>query len=837
MGYSDPVGDTVHDNWDYLALQEAKTYNTNPQSICFRYVAECDTYMKDYTGISNEARSGCRRSIAGEFTKASRDEYFHNVFSSNASISGGPKLHCHFPVTATCSGSSAASCKVSGSSVVYDGETQCKWSGGNCVPVEKWAGCASTKSACIKCSHKCKDYVSRETRAGAEAASILTMCTVAFTVAAVVWNNFITRGDNDEFTGVFSMIAYVINGGVLLVGLSLSIVCVIRLIQADAYFGLLLCLLFLGIFLLAAGGLAVFGIRNGNPGLINIASVFLAIFGYIMLIIAVILAVVSGTVMDEANASYDENYSAMRKTVEAVEPTFCQIPKADCEKITVFRKKDILIRPASKMKHDPAALWAAQYLAMATESKWIKRTYAPVGATKTLRSACAGDQVCVACSLLNDNVKQREAWHPKLSDSAGNSGKGGTNPVLYFSGVNISTVMMQLNEYEGKSPVVGAAAKCTNHRAATDVHTGSGSLVTFGYITGCSGKISSEPEPNGLQKCEKDGSPCGSSDCTTKCNQKCEMTWQFKSGDSGVKILWCPRTCTRAIQKTPYDCKSVGSMCKGTHFRVGNASKETATTDGCYSSAKVTPGKLNPDAQETKDALASYMKNVSTDWANRTRASSLNPDRRKRRIVSQITGRCNIALRAWSKTTSCKELYEKNTKNKQYADAGKSERFPRMAGCYDCTGAGGTVAPTFMLTADTTATRWQRAACLRAMYSVTASKDCAALAQEQECANQFSASSNDLKGRAACSSCAGTGCETHTKNACAYFEAFRLKMKNTFCQFTDASCQQKLNERTEDDLSSVAVVGVIFCVFFLFILYATYRGVITYMINDDDDME
>ena len=55
----------------------------------------------------------------------------------------------------------------------------------------------------------------------------------------------------------------VMSGGVLLVGLGLSMISVVGLIQAEAYFGLLLGLL-LGVFLLAAGGLAVFATPSGR---------------------------------------------------------------------------------------------------------------------------------------------------------------------------------------------------------------------------------------------------------------------------------------------------------------------------------------------------------------------------------------------------------------------------------------------------------------------------------------------------------------------------------------------------------------------------------------------
>ena len=42
-------------------------------------------------------------------------------------------------------------------------------------------------------------YLTRELRAGTEALCLFVLATVAFCIVAVVYNNFMTRDDNDEY--------------------------------------------------------------------------------------------------------------------------------------------------------------------------------------------------------------------------------------------------------------------------------------------------------------------------------------------------------------------------------------------------------------------------------------------------------------------------------------------------------------------------------------------------------------------------------------------------------------------------------------------------------------
>ena len=790
-----------------------------------------------YAAIANGALSGCRREDPLSFVESTRKDLFWKAFGGDkkqrpAYTSDGfpgKNQHCYFPETKSCGFGSgakiAANCKASGVSAAAPKDTWCKFTKGTtptCVSLKYWKDCESGKTqirkACEVCNDGCRDFLTSELRAGTEALTFFVLCTVAFTIVAVVWNNFLTRGGNDEFNGTLSLLGYLINAAVLLIGFIMICLCGARMVQSEGYFGLLLGIMFLGVFLLIAGGAAVAGLKLGNPLIIQLASALLALFGYIMLIVGVALAVCTGTVMESANTGYDQNYKAAREQLEKIEPSYCQLTTEQCERLTVFGDATVPVVPLGVTKHSPYATWEAQYLSMQTHADWITRTYAG----KAL-SVCANKPVCVACSWLFPGFT-------KAGDEKGKCGAGGTGKCSladvgagagpnkpwdhFFDGVNLDRVAVEINRLKGRTNRAKVDLACTQ-RTDGAFHSLQDNSIKFGYPTGCTGThtvnsnsvacrlgwVFSKDKKSKFAVCENAGTTNGGT--MTKTNSKSApfspigTPGQCKTPTTSFVTLSTAEECTKLKTNCPSTCNHTKPV---TAITGSSASPYTVDSAG-------------------KSLMDEYMTKVAKAWLNRTYFSS----NRQGKEVSLKTSTCQVALRNWADSASCKQYAEDITKT---TDAKKKFTLEVLSGCSKC----GTV----ILTLDAPSDGMDKAACLEAMIAVAKpSSSCKVIAQQDACHKMFKVAS----GCAAGSSCSGTKkCTTTAATAaCTNFKEFHVKMPDTFCQYTDGACQTKIKEKTRSDLKWVGLWGGCFCGFFLVILYCMYRGMLVYMTDDDDD--
>ena len=373
MGWSDPVADVVRRQWIDIAAQEAKGYNANPTSACFQYVEACKSYATTYTGIADNAASGCRRKVQTEMSGTNRDVLFKNATLDRKNVSS------------------------------FEGDTVC-YDYGDTADGYGWEGCTSMRAQCTACMSGCQDKIIKEGKEGSEAACVFVLFTCAFCIVAVVWNNLLTMGGNEEFTGVKMQVAFIINAAVLLVGFIMTVICAVRLLTSDSYAVPLFVLMFLGVFLLLSGGIIVYGVWKDVAMLINLGNIFLSLFGYLCFILGIALAVCSGTVMGDASTAYDQNYPKLRQAVERYEPTFCQLSVADCKTVTVGGSNAVLVvkDKASAGKHSSAALWAAQYALLHGEKDWLKTQMTDMHKFAECRTSTA---VCQACAPLEAMLK------------------------------------------------------------------------------------------------------------------------------------------------------------------------------------------------------------------------------------------------------------------------------------------------------------------------------------------------------------------------------------------------------------------------------------------------
>lgn len=185
-----------------------------------------------------------------------------------------------------------------------------------------------------------------------------------------------------------------------------------------------------------------------------------------------------------------------------------------------------------------------------------------------------------------------------------------------------------------------------------------------------------------------------------------------------------------------------------------------------------------------------YMKNVSLAWRNRTK---YGPDRATRKDI----GNCEKAVDDWSADND-----EKTGTCQKNADCSSCDTMVFNEGAN-------------ILTSGANKSR-----CIRAMYAIISASSCNPTTKSAACRANFFISSTT----------AGTTQTIAEKN----FDDFAGKMPDSFCQFTDESCQTKLTQNTEDELGTIGIIAIIFCVSFAFILYATVRGIVTYKTDDDE---
>jgi len=848
MGMTDPVADLVDEGWDLISKGEAQSAFTTPASVCFRYVSECKTYAETYAAIADGALSGCRRKDPKEFSGASsptRNEWFTKSFSGDGRkrpeyLSDGlpgKNRQCWFPTAVECakatSGTNKGKCVPKAGEVPASAPTEnwCKQDAG-CTAVTHWADCATVQAQCKVCNKKCEDFVTVEARAGTEALCFFVLCTVGFIIVAVVWNNFLTRDGNDEFTGTLSLLGYLINAAVLLVGFIMICLCVARIIQSEGYFGLLLGIMFLGVFLLIAGGAAVAGLKLGNPLMIQLASAFLALFGYIMLIIGVALAVCTGYVMGEAQTQYDQNYQKAREQVEKIEPTYCQLSQDQCSQISVFQNNKVPIVKGNAIHHHNVGLtWEQQYLTMQTHAQWIKTTY-PSGSTAHLGlQVCASQPVCVACSSLfkdyQTNVKKGKCGGDgkqrcKLSDV----GKGTGSGILYdhfFDGVELYKVNLTLHEANSKFARPARTLACTQ-RNDGQWHSLQDNSIKFGYPTKCEGKH------------------------TVGGNSvDCRLGWVFNKGKT-MKHAVCENGAT-GQPKNGGEMKAVATG-SGKHSGITNTAVNPfmpsgspgacriptngfvtlRTTKQCTTLKTQCPSDCNHTTAQSSAAagyaidtarLDAYTKKVAAAFRNRTLFNS----QRQGGALTRVLGTCEQKMNQWGESENCKAIVEKAAKDDNKNDM----RLQRLKGCDKCK----------LFASQVVVNSQEYSDCLIAMIEAAhPSKTCEVTSSRTACHKKFAfpCTATSCGGcNALTATCKGTTKCAKASVQCQAFEQFRVKMPDSFCQFTDAACQTKMKEKTRQDLKWVGLFGGCFCGFFLVIMYCMYRGMIVYASGDGDD--
>jgi len=394
LGYQDPAADLVRRDWKFMFMNEAKDYNKGAsgassglavKSVCFEYVGACKAYGSSYDVVVQDIGHTSSTHCMGTLKKNGTVQLTFTKANSQAHFNSASQKCSYFT----------------------DVSSQC----------------GALSLSCAGCSIACQNYWISETRAGSETAAVFVMFLVVCVAATVTFNGIIGLDDDGELGGIKLQISVALNAITPILGFAMIVLVAIRLCTSSGYTSLLVVCLLLGILLFGFGGACLFGILKGNQFLIDLCSAFLTIFGYVLLVVGIALAVCTGAVMGDAQAQYDQNYPQMRAAVEAADATFCQIPTAQCKALMQKTSPSSVDKAFDGGAHDPNALWDTQFLAIQTESS---------ARNNPCYERCKSTAVCVACHDVFQGVDKKKTGFYQNMDGSNATNK---NYMKYYAGV------------------------------------------------------------------------------------------------------------------------------------------------------------------------------------------------------------------------------------------------------------------------------------------------------------------------------------------------------------------------------------------------------------------
>lgn len=298
--------------------------------------------------------------------------------------------------------------------------------------------CASLAASCTACDAQCQQVAVQNIKDYIVPAAITCLCVVFFLFVAVSANTILVNSDTSTNEGNAMYIGLAVNGFLMVSGLALAIIGLVGMSNAsdacptgqDCTSWASLSVIVLAIFIFITSAIATFGIYIDNSLLIRVADVFLILFGFVLLLAGIVLGMASGTMMDDVNKTYDENYPEIRRSVEVAEPEFCQIPKDQCVDLTAGvydaaggwnpcdtadADKDVCLGA----RITSATLWAEMQF-KAVQPLIVDTP--EIRAIVNISASCATTDICITCSPMMDNLADSR-WNA-LSTAAVSLGDG-----------------------------------------------------------------------------------------------------------------------------------------------------------------------------------------------------------------------------------------------------------------------------------------------------------------------------------------------------------------------------------------------------------------------------
>jgi hypothetical protein len=290
----------------------------------------------------------------------------------------------------------------------------------NCSSINDEAGCSTLAATCASCSVACMEQQILDVKDAILPMSIFVFCMVGYLFIVTCVNTIISHGDVGD-GGIMSIIGMVLNGILALIALILVIMGCVGAYQADDAGGdvptSMIVTILTGFGILVVALLATLSVAGKlpSPGLMLQVSTGIMVFFCIFLtLMALLLGISSGAVMDDMDYYYEQNYPKLRSAMEKADNSYCQMTAAECTalvltgtKAPVKNEAGDVIAPAI----EPNEVWDAQHAEAAAEAQLS------ITGANTWLTVCKTTGICIYCSKFLGALTQPVGVYDKRANA------------------------------------------------------------------------------------------------------------------------------------------------------------------------------------------------------------------------------------------------------------------------------------------------------------------------------------------------------------------------------------------------------------------------------------
>jgi hypothetical protein len=271
----------------------------------------------------------------------------------------------------------------------------------NCTAINDEAGCGPLANTCAMCSVACMEQQILDVKDAILPLSIFVFCMVGYLFVVTCVNTMISHGEVGD-GGIMSIIGMVLNGILALVALILVIMGCVGAYQADDAGGdvptSMIVTILTGFGILIVALLATLSVAGKlpSPGLMLQVSTGIMVFFCIFLtLMALLLGISSGAVMDDMDYYYEQNYPKLRSAMEKADNSYCQMTAAECTGLVLTETKAPVKNEAGDViapAIEPNEVWDAQHAEAAAEAQLS------ITGANTWLAVCKTTGICIYCS-------------------------------------------------------------------------------------------------------------------------------------------------------------------------------------------------------------------------------------------------------------------------------------------------------------------------------------------------------------------------------------------------------------------------------------------------------